>query len=173
MGRAFLLTGEPRVGKTTALKKVIEGIGVERCGGFYTEEQCAMGQRYAFQLVTLDGQRGVLADVAYNYPLKIGKYGVTLQALESIGLDSIYEALASKQFIIIDEIGPMQLLSPQFMMAVMSALESRVPILGTLFSGSNHWSDELKRHERVSLYPLTLDNREMVPQTLIKNLIEE
>jgi nucleoside-triphosphatase len=171
VGIAHLLIGEPRVGKTTALKKVIEGIGAERCGGFYTEEQRTMGQRYAFQLVTLDGQRGVLADVAYNYPLKVGKYGVTLQALESIGLASIYDALASKQFIIIDEIGPMQLLSEKFKQTVIEVLDSPVPLIGTIFAGSHPWTDELKKRDSVKLYPLTIDNREMVPQALIENLI--
>ncbi len=43
MGKAYLLTGEPQVGKTTAVKKIIDGIGVERCGGFYMEEVRTQG----------------------------------------------------------------------------------------------------------------------------------
>ena len=170
MGRAHLLVGEPRSGKTTALKQVIGIIGATKCGGFYTEELCAVGERYGFNVVTLDGRTGVLADVAYNYPLRVGKYGVTLQALESIGIASIYEALASKQFIVIDEIGPMQLLSEKFKLAVMEALEGSVPILGTVFSGSNPWLDELKRQRKVKLYPLTPDNRDVLPQILVETL---
>ena len=53
--KAYLLTGEPRVGKTTALKKIIAALGFERCGGFYTAEVCALGERCGFRLITLDG----------------------------------------------------------------------------------------------------------------------
>jgi len=38
MENIVLLSGEPRVGKTTALKKIIQMIGESNCIGFYTEE---------------------------------------------------------------------------------------------------------------------------------------
>jgi nucleoside-triphosphatase len=174
MGRAYLLTGEPRVGKTTALKTIIDTLGAERCGGFYTQELCAVGERYGFQLVTLDEQSGTLADIAYtNVPLKVGKYGVALEALEGIGLLAIYKALMSKQFIIIDEVGPMQLLSEKFRQTVIEVLDSPVPLIGTLFAGSHPWTDELKKRKSMKLYPLTLDSRDTVPQMVIQNLMQE
>lgn len=38
MGTKVLLSGEPRIGKTTILKKIIQMIGECNCIGFYTEE---------------------------------------------------------------------------------------------------------------------------------------
>ncbi len=123
MGKAYLLTGEPRIGKTTALKRVIDGIGVKRCGGFYTEEMCVQGERRGFRLVTLDGQIGTMADVNSDSPLRVGRYGVVLNILEDIGLAAVYKTLSTKSLIVIDEIGPMQLYSNKFKLAILDVLK--------------------------------------------------
>jgi nucleoside-triphosphatase len=165
-----LLTGEPRIGKTTTLKKVIEALGFERCGGFYTVEVCAQGERCGFRLITLDAQAGTLADVTLDGPLRVGRYGVTLQTLEAIALPVLYKALASKEFVVIDELGPMQLFSDKLMLAVMSVLESTHPLVGTAFSGSHPWLDELKRRDDVELFPVTHQNRDEIP-TMVRETL--
>ncbi len=170
VGKAYLLTGEPRIGKTTALKKVIESIGINHCGGFYTEQVCVQGERCGFRLVTLDGQVGTMADVNLDSPLRVGKYGVVLDSLEDIGLAAIYNALVSKRFIVIDEIGPMQLYSNKFKQAVIDVLKSTCPLLGTVFCRPYPWLDKLKQQNDIELYKLTLDNRNEAPQTLIETL---
>jgi nucleoside-triphosphatase len=170
VGKAYLLTGEPRIGKTTALKKVIDGIGVKRCGGFYTEEVCVQGERCGFRLVTLDGQIGTMADVNSDSPLRVGRYGVVLDSLEDIGLAAVYKTLSSKSLIVIDEIGPMQLFSDKFKLAILDVLKSTCPLLGTVFCRPDPWLDELKRQNDVELYQLTLDNRNEAPKTLIETL---
>jgi nucleoside-triphosphatase len=130
-GKAYLLTGEPRVGKTTAIKYVLDSIERERCGGFYTEEMLDTGdQRFGFRLITLEGERTTLA-LAELRSNRIGKYGVSLQALD-IGITAINQALAYKEFVVIDEIGPMQMLSPAFQQAVLEVLRSAVPLIGTV-----------------------------------------
>jgi len=121
-------------------------------------------------LVTLDGQIGLLADVAYRSPLKVGRYGVILRALEDVGVAALEKALETKRFVIIDEIGPMQLYSARFQQAVLGALNSPLLVLGTLFSGSHPWLDALKQRSDLELYPLTYENREEVTQTLIKTI---
>ncbi len=114
MGKAYLLTGEPRVVRTTALKEIIYGLGKERCGGFYTEALCVAGEKYGFRIMTLGGHFGMLADITYtNTPLKVGRYGVVLPFLENFALPAVYDALASKEFVVVDEMGPMQLFRDQ------------------------------------------------------------
>jgi len=34
----ILLTAPPRTGKSTAIRKIVNMLGREKCGGFYTEE---------------------------------------------------------------------------------------------------------------------------------------
>ncbi len=109
MHKAYLLTGEPQTGKTRAIKKIIEAIGIEHCGGFYTEEIRVQETRVGFRLVSLDGQHGILAHVHSESPLRVGRYGVNLDCLESIGVPALCRAKLTKHLIVLDEIGLMQL----------------------------------------------------------------
>ncbi len=121
--------------------------------------------------MTLDGHIGILADIAYiNTSLKVGRYGVVLPFLEEFALAAVYSALASKEFVIVDKLGPMQLFSDKLMLAVMSVLESTHPLVGTAFSGHHPWLDELKQRSDVELFELTNENRDQVPKALIETL---
>jgi nucleoside-triphosphatase len=104
----FLLTGKPGTGKTTALKKIIHKIGVDRCGGFYTEEIRNDFNRVGFKCVSLDGNELKIADVNFQSPIRIGRYGININNFEKIGIDSIIDSLQKKKATVIDEIGPMQ-----------------------------------------------------------------
>ncbi len=55
----FLVTGKPRIGKTTLIKRVIENLPC--VGGFYTEEISRLNVRQGFKIVTMDGKEGILA----------------------------------------------------------------------------------------------------------------
>jgi nucleoside-triphosphatase len=171
MVQSHLLTGDSGIGKTTALKKILDDLGLDHCGGFYTEAMCAAGEVYGYRIVVLGGQIGTLADMAYTTaPFRVGKYGVVIRFLEDIALTAVSQALVSKSFVVLDEIGPMHLCSPLFQTAVMGVLTSSVPLLGTLSSGSDPWLDELKQRSDVELHTLTRDNRGEVPSMLVKTL---
>ncbi len=163
------------MGKTTALKKVIDGLGSARCGGFYTEQMRAANEVYGYQIVTLDGQTGTLADVAYDSPHRVGKYGILLPFFEHTGLISLSRALVSKRLVVIDEIGPMHLCSSLFQSVITDVLASAFPLLGTIYSGPGKypWLDEIKQRDDVTVYELTDVNRDSLPQTLIEILREE
>jgi nucleoside-triphosphatase len=167
MSSAFLLTGEPGIGKTTALKKIIDAIGLEQCGGFYTEELRAQRVRTGFQIVTLNGQVGVIADMDSSSSIRVGKYRVNLQDLEAVGVAAIYKAIEDKHFIVIDEIGPMQLYSEKFKQAVIDALNSLCPLVGTVVLRPYPWVNELRQNKKVNLFELTADNRESMVQKLL------
>lgn len=169
MFQAYLLTGAPGVGKTTALKKIIEALGIEHCGGFYTEELRVKGERRGFRVVTLEGQAGLLADVGSSAPQRIGKYSVVLPFLEGPGLAAVSDALQSKRFAVIDEIGPMQMCSAPFQQAVLQVLKSPVPLLGTI-SESNTWLSELTEYGNIELFIMTEENRDQIPNRVLEIL---
>ncbi len=77
MGKTFLLTGHPQSGKTTIIRKVVDELG-DLAGGFYTEEIFGAGGRKGFFLITLEGQKAILAhkDIQASPTCRIGRYGV-------------------------------------------------------------------------------------------------
>ncbi|MGC8778542.1 MAG: nucleoside-triphosphatase [Candidatus Caldatribacteriaceae bacterium] len=112
MERVVVL-GRPGVGKTTLVRKVAEAFpGCFR--GFYTAEIRKGKERTGFGIKTLSGKEGILAERGRRSPLQVGRYGVLLEDLETIGVREIEEALRSGIPLLLDEVGKMELLSPLF-----------------------------------------------------------
>ena len=118
-----LLTGRPGCGKTTLIKRVVNELELS-AGGFYTEEIRQSGQRVGFKIITLDGEEAALAHVDFNTKQRVGKYGIDLRALESIGTEAICIAVQARQLVVIDEIGPMEIRSRIFCDVANGALDS-------------------------------------------------
>ena len=166
MGKTILLTGRPRVGKTTFIKDVVRRLPGQ-AGGFYTEEMRERGRRQGFKIVTLDGQEGVLADVGIKSRMRVSKYGVKLADLEGIGVAAIREAIAQKDYVIIDEIGKMELFSTAFKDAVWEAIHSDKPVLGTITLSSHPWADRVKALPQVTIIEVTCANRDRIAQQVL------
>jgi len=167
MKHAYLLTGKPGIGKTTTIKALIERIGVEHCGGFYTEEIRVQETRVGFRLVTVDGQTGIFAHVNSRSSLHVGRYGVNLDCLESLGIAAIKKAVETKKLVVIDEIGPMELYSNRFKQSVIDIFNSSSLFLATIALKPHPWLDTLKQYEGAMLYTLTSDNQDMIIDTLL------
>jgi nucleoside-triphosphatase len=165
-----LLTGRPGCGKTTLIKRVVNELS-RPSGGFYTEEMREAGTRVGFKLVTLDGEEAILAHVDFKTRERVGKYGLNLSTLEAVGVKAIRESVRAQQFVVIDEIGPMELRSPIFRDAVSEALDSNVPILATIVAGSLPFTDAIKKRRDVTLIEVRPDNREQLVSELLDQLM--
>jgi nucleoside-triphosphatase len=143
MSKIILLTGPPGCGKTTLIRRIVDAIQMP-AGGFYTREIREQGVRKGFEIITLDGQRGTLAHVGIRSTKKISKYGVDLAALDSLAVAAIEEAVAEQRLVVIDEIGPMEILSDRFCHAVIQALESPSFVLGAIAKRSMPFTDRVK-----------------------------
>jgi nucleoside-triphosphatase len=174
-----LLTGRPGCGKTTLIKRVVNNLP-QRAGGFYTEEirdsesvrERSGGTRAGFKIVTLDGEEAVFAHVDFKTPDRVGKYGLDLSALERIGVGAIRQAIQARHLVVIDEIGPMEIRSPIFREAVNEALESKVPLLGTIFARPLPFTDAVKSRPDVTLIEVRPDNRERLVSELSDRIRE-
>ena len=168
MGRTFLLTGRPGVGKTTIIQAVIARLGTS-AGGFYTQEIREHGQRTGFRLVALDGASGMLAGVNISSPCRVGKYGVHLRDLEQVGVEALRRAVERPEVavVVIDEIGRMELCSPAFGKAVTAALDSPKTVLATVMARSHPWVDAVKARPKVTLVEVTLANRQALPEQIL------
>jgi nucleoside-triphosphatase len=97
-----------------------------------------------------------------------GRYGVDLACLEKIGVPAITEAVVQKRLVIIDELGPIEGYSEAFRHAVLAALDSPVPVIGTIALKPHPWLDRIKQHARVKTSVLTVDNREALSQDFLR-----
>jgi nucleoside-triphosphatase len=162
----LLLTGRPGCGKTTLIKRVVKELAVP-AGGFYTEEIREHGGRVGFKLVTLDGEEAVFAHVDFPAaagPQRLGKYGLDLAALETIGIKALRTAVHARRLIVIDEIGPMEIRSPIFCHAVHEALDSpeAAGILATITARSFPFTNAIKKRPDVTLIEVRSENREQL-----------
>jgi nucleoside-triphosphatase len=158
-----LLTGRPGCGKTTLVMRVVNELAVP-AGGFYTEEIREHGGRIGFKLATLDGKEAVLAHVNFKTRQRLGKYGLDLSALETVGIEALRRAVRARQLVVIDEIGPMEIRSAVFRDVVNDVLDSPEPsgILATITARSLPFTDAIKKRPDVTLVEVRLDNRDQV-----------
>jgi nucleoside-triphosphatase len=158
-----LLTGRPGCGKTTLVKRVVNELAVP-ASGFYTEEIREHGGRVGFKLATLDGKEAVLAHVNFKTRQRLGKYGLDLSALETVGIEALRRAVRARQLVVIDEIGPMEIRSAVFRDVVNDVLDSPEPsgILATITARSLPFTDAIKKRPDVTLVEVRLDNRDQL-----------
>ncbi|MDP8246890.1 MAG: NTPase [Candidatus Tritonobacter lacicola] len=166
----ILLTGRPGVGKTTIIKKAIEGLEAV-AGGFYTEEIREGGRRVGFRIRSMAGEEGVLAHVDFPGPCRVSKYGVNIADLERVGCGALEAAVEGAELIIMDEIGSMELYSVKFQEMVLRALSSSVPVLGTLQAKRNEFLDGIRERGDVEIVRVTEGNRNELARILRGRLL--
>jgi nucleoside-triphosphatase len=158
MGKTILLTGAPRSGKTTLVEGLIRDLPCE-AGGFLTRELSEHEQRVGFKICTLDGREATLAHVGIRGPIRVGKYGVDIAALDSVAASCIWQSITTGYpLIVIDEIGPMEIVSESFREAVRAAVSSDAMVLATIVKRSTPFTDQLKARPGVMLLEVTWAN---------------
>jgi nucleoside-triphosphatase len=158
MKTAYLVTGEPGIGKTTLIRQVVSTMRM-RAAGFYTEDLRTSGTREGFRIVTLEGDIALLASAGHPGPVRVSKYGVDLEELERIGVAAIRRAMDRGHVVVADEVGRMQLFSRAFRQTMFEAVRDGHPVLGTVMLGRNPYADKIKAHRNVELLTLTEDSR--------------
>ncbi|MBN1355286.1 NTPase [bacterium] len=162
-----LLTGEPGVGKTTLIHKVLELLHLN-AGGFYTQEIKSGKTRKGFQLITLDGRQSVLAHVNKKSSYKVGKYGVDLNVMTDLAVPTLKEALEKSDLIVIDEIGKMECFSIEFRDIVARALDSGKPVFGSMQNFASPFINAIANRSDIVRVTVTEQNRDQ----LLSNIVE-
>lgn len=155
----ILLTGLPGVGKTTLIKKLSSELSGLNPAGFYTEEIREGGVRKGFDLVSLDGRRGLLSHVEIESPYRVGRYRIDVKGFEDF-LDSITFFAPETCLIIIDEIGKMECLSPKFKRLIKEILNSEKILIVTIALKGGGLIEEMKRRDDIRLFEITEKNRD-------------
>jgi len=165
----ILLTGPQGVGKTTVIKKLCVDVAHLNPVGFYTEEIRERGVRKGFALVSLDGRRSVLSHVDIRSHHRVGKYGVDITGFEQF-LSTVDFDHPTCGLIVIDEIGKMECLSPEFERLLLRLLDSDKRLAATIALKGGGIIEQAKRRADVHLLRVTAESRNALPRRIVELL---
>jgi nucleoside-triphosphatase len=163
----ILVTGPPGVGKTTLIMKLADKLSDRRTAGFYTSEIREGRIRKGFELLSLDGRRGILSHVDIKSPHRVSKYGVDIPAFEQF-LDSLN--LDHADCVIIDEIGKMETFSRKFRELMTSVLDSRQLVIATIAQKGVGFIAHVKSRPDIVVYSITTRTRDSLVDQIVKKL---
>jgi nucleoside-triphosphatase len=169
--RIWLLTGDPASGKTTALSKIIlkaktQGYTV---GGVLTREVRSHGERTGFRLVDCATEESeILASDDLRSGPKIGKYRVNLKTLETLAVRALRRAKAKSDIVVCDEVGPMELYSPEFRHSVEESivLSNKPSIVVVHKRMEDPLIEQLRANPESVLREISFENRDSVPEEI-------
>ena len=170
MRKNILITGMPRSGKSTILKKIIQKFDYKV--GFVTNEVRKDDERVGFELETHKGTKSMLASVDFKTNFKVSRYFVDIRNLDEIitKVDNFNE----QDFLFLDEIGQMELFSEKFKILVERYLNSFNVCIATLSKVySNKFIEDIKTRKDIFLIEITEENRdskEKYIETLLKKI---
>jgi len=165
----ILITGLPGVGKTTLIVKLAEALKDFYPAGFYTTEIREEGVRKGFELISLDGRKGLLSHTDIDSQNRIGKYKVDINGFENF-LESIPFFEPKIHLIIIDEIGKMECLSEKFKRILQEMLDSQKWVIGTIALKGSGLISEVKKRQDVKLFEMTKKNRHCLLLEILKEV---
>ena len=169
MKNIVLVTAPPRTGKSTLIKKIVEQMGEQNFCGFFTEEILKEGERVGFKVKELNGVELVFAHVDIVSSYKISKYNVDIEGFEKF-VAGFFQKISRDKILVIDEIGPMQVLSPLFREKITKLFNTPVAMLGTVFLDQHAWLDKVKRSDKIDLVNLTTQNRNTIVQPIVEKI---
>ncbi|MFW9956670.1 MAG: NTPase [Candidatus Odinarchaeota archaeon] len=169
MKHNILLTGQPGIGKTTAVKKIVDQLDPKNVAGFWSEEIRERGRRVGFGIETLSGKKGLLAHIGLSDGPRVGKYRVNIEDIDSIIVPEMAFARESDRIVIIDEIASMELHSRNFKEEVCRCLDAK-RVLGTIQARRHPFLDEIRSRTDARLFELTMSNRDEIPTQVLELL---
>lgn len=167
----ILITGYPRVGKTTLISRIVETTKREVVG-FVTSEIKLNNRRVGFNIESFSGLKLPLASKENRQSLyRVAGYGVYLENVDTI-VDQVKQDMEkfSYDWIILDEIGKMELFSTKFKQFVEKCLERKC-VLGTIMMRDNDFTSKTKNRSDTIVYQLTEKNRSQAEKDIIRLMI--
>lgn len=162
----LLLTGAPRSGKSSLIRKLAEGSS-GAAGIITVERRGPDHKRIGFDLQAVFCRPGrplevveqsPLARLAQPSSLKVGRYGVEPAALD-LAVRALDAAMHEGALVLIDEIGPLQICSAPFRDAVDRCLVGRCSLLGALSTQEDPYLAAIRRRPGVRVLEVTPQNR--------------
>lgn len=170
MPNNVLVTGPPRSGKTTVVENVVERLETwgYRAGGVYCPERRSDGDRVGFEIVdVLTGDSKLMAHVDRSDGPTVGKYRVDVDAVDAVCASAFTAAFETADFVVVDEIAPMEVYSGEFVRGVERALDADLPLVAAIHYRSREgFIGRVKRRDDVDRFEVTVESRDELPERI-------
>lgn len=167
----ILIDGLPRVGKTTAVQRILS-LAKVRCGGFFSQAQTK--QFYTnFRLVSVQGPHRSMSSQTLLRRFDIpGVVGFNLEDLENFGNPALLHALETCDVVVIDQLGTLEVSSDKFRRVVDLVLASDKVCLATLTSSNVPYIEAIRKRPDVAVYDINRSNRMLLPELIAAHIHE-
>jgi nucleoside-triphosphatase len=128
----IFISGNPGCGKSTLIKKLLEEISDKSVSGIITPEIRANSERQGFKIIDLaSGKEEILASENIERGPGVSRYRVNLEGIDII-MDKFLESYEDSEYVVIDEIGTMELYSKKFREIIEIVINSNKIVIATL-----------------------------------------
>ncbi len=163
MAKVFFITGKPGCGKSTLIMELVKKL--KRVCGILTPEIRKGKRRIGFWIIDLkSGEKRILASTEIKHGPRVSKYKVSLQNIEEI-VEKFYQGFKNSKYVIIDEIGKMELYSNDFKNMLKTVFSSNKIVIATL-----HRNLVNKYGKFGKVFHLKKENFEDVKKEIIKEI---
>lgn len=164
----IFLTGEIQIGKSTVLRKTMEGLGFS-VGGFRTFYKG--DRRLPDKVLCIAGVNDAYMDEAQVVVRFIdGKPTAFPEQFDRVGGMLLRKARESAGLIIMDECGRLEREATLFQEEVLKTICGDIPVLGVVRYDAGGWTHDIRNHPNVQVITVDRDNRDRLPAELIAKL---
>ncbi len=162
----IFLTGDVQVGKSTVLQKTVARLGLSVggfCSGFGPDRHRPDSRIYLW-----DAGGPPRYDEDHVVVRFSGRTPEVLtDRFNTLGTEVLRQARQrGADLILMDECGRFEGQAVAFQAEIFAALDGTIPVLGVVRQGFHGWLDDLRSHPKVTLLPVTADNRDVLPDQL-------
>lgn len=172
MPNNFIITGPPGSGKTSVIERVMSVLRERglRAGGMYCPEIREGGVRAGFKIIDImTSEERILAHVNQREGPQVSKYRVNVANVDEVSEKAIERAIREADFLVIDEIAPMETHSEGFKRAVLAALDSKKPVLAVVHQRTRTgFIGEVKVRDDIEIFDVTQGTRAELSGQLAK-----
>lgn len=173
----LLVTGPPRVGKSTVLDELVEVLESEGLdvGGVRSPELREEGRRVGFEIRDVaTGEAAVMAHRDRDEGPSVGSYRVDVDAVARVAGPALERARREADAAVVDEIAPMEVASDAFVEACRALLDAQVPTVAAVHQRSTRgFVGAVKGRADATLVTVTEANRDDLPGDLARRVLDQ
>lgn len=160
----LFLTGPKQIGKSTALRALLDGRDI-RLGGFRTQRIRVEGGADIYMLPPTGADGFVEENILFRR--RRGALMLDPAVFDRLGC-AMLERSGDADLILMDELGPTEGESYGFQKAVLTALDGDIPVYGVLQMADSPFLDGIMARDDVCVITVTEENRNTLPQLLLE-----